>query len=559
MSFNLWSKMDINYLYSAIMKLIKTDSRSRSRTTWQLSYLIVSLLIFGLYAATLQSDGSWDLLNYHIYSPYALFHKPWGTDIVPAQQQTFLNPALDIVPYLLRSLLNTVPWLLNAAMATAHAVAVYLAFLVTLEVLPTDMPGRTLFALAAVGIGATGAATLPVLATTQSDMPATLCLLTALLLVLRDGGSKQAGWSRLFAAGGFCGMAFGLRLTQAPFCCGLAAVSVALAGHPARGRWQVMALFGLGGMAGAMVTGGPWWILTAIRTGNPLFPYYNNIFHSPMVPPVAMTDERFKPQVLLQQLAYPFFWLRRQSLVYEYTFRDPRFAFAYLGLVGMIIRAVILKIRKQDILANFSRKKMILLVFFAISYILWQVEFSIFRYLAPLELLTGTVMLASIVTWVPPVSSRSKPVIAASILGAVMVLLLIMINRLTIYPDIPRARPAQLALQVAVPPIPSDAMVILLDPGPMSYVAAYLPASVRVIGANTNFVKPGEQSGLARLIDTAIRDHPGPLYGLQDGDLPAIRATLAYHHLHQFGRCEPIVSNVALDPVSLCPLARDGG
>ena len=135
-----------------------------------MAVLLGSTIIFCSLAASRGPEASWDLLNYHQYNPFALLNKPFGYDRVPAQSQTFLNPALDIPYYLLRSGLNDWPRTLNAMQAFPQAVAAFLAYLIALETVPSHVRGRRLLALLATAFGATGAAALPTLGTSQSEM-----------------------------------------------------------------------------------------------------------------------------------------------------------------------------------------------------------------------------------------------------------------------------------------------------------------------------------------------------------------------------------------------------
>ena len=93
----------------------------------------------------------------------------------------------------------------------------------------------------------------------------------------------------------------------------------------------------------------------------------------------------------------------------------------------------------------------------------------------------------------------------------------------TRYPWWDRSLPSARVMQVEVPAIPGDGMVIFLDPYAMSYTAPFLPPSVRVIGANTNLVHPGDAGLLQQRIEAAIRTHQGPLWGMEDkGDYPGV-------------------------------------
>ena len=54
-----------------------------------------------------------------------------------------------------------------------------------------------------------------------------------------------------------------------------------------------------------LLAAGPWALAVLKETGNPVFPYANDIFHSPFIPPVAMADNRFRPASLEELLNVP--------------------------------------------------------------------------------------------------------------------------------------------------------------------------------------------------------------------------------------------------------------
>ena len=145
--------------------------------------------------------------------------------------------------------------------------------------------------------------------------------------------------------------------------------------------------------------------------------------------------------------------------------------------------------------------------FWALSYIAWEVCFSILRYLAVLELLSGVLMMMALRPLLVRLTGGWRRVCAiAVVMGLVAV---------TVYPDWGRATPGTAAVQVELPSIPPGSLVVLLDPSPMAYVAAFAPPGLRFVGANNNLVHPGDRTLLARQIAEAIRTAAGPLWGLE--------------------------------------------
>ncbi len=488
-----------------------------------------------LLSVRLGPDASWDLRNYHLYDAFAALGKLPFHDLVPAQQQSFNPPLPDLPSLWLRFRLNRWPTLLDALLALPSAVAVMLAWAIGLRLVPARRGADRLALLLAVLFGATGAAGLPTTGTSMSEMPAG-CFALAGLLLLLDALDGRPAPRRLLTAGGLFGVAAALKLTLATLgLSALAALALCGAGGPCR-RSARMALLGAGMATGLVTVAGPWWWHMAALTGNPLFPYFNQLFRSPLLPPVAIADTRFLPHSLGQALAYPFVWgFTRHHVVAELTLRDPRLALALLaGLVCTLPpwRAL-------------DRRGACLLVFCGIGFVLWEAQFSILRYLAPIELLSGLPVLLALRRLACPV--RVPALLAAVLLACAAV---------TIYPDWGRASPADTAASVLPPPLPADAMVLLLTGDPMAYVAAYAAPSVRFVGIENNLIHPGDGSLLEQRIEQAVRGHRGPLYGLEvpDAGGPA-DAALRHYGLRRRLHCAAVRTNLEQDGLRICALA----
>lgn len=506
---------------------------------------VIFLLGFALYAATLGPDANWDLRNYHLYNPFALTHGKFGYDLVPAQMQTFLAPQLDLISFGVRLVLNGHPALFNAVMSLPTAGVAFLAFLITVRLLPMTLPGRVPLAVLIAAIGCTGAAGLPTLAATSSEAISGFFVLGGLLLLLRATDASRP--LRLIGLAGLAlGLGAGFKLTSLPYCVGGCAVLLILPLGSGTTKLKAMALFAIAGIAGTALIAAPWCLLLWTKFHSPLFPFMNQIFHAPAYLPLAMSDDRFKPQGLLQILFYPFFWaVSEVSHVSESSVRDPRFAVAYVMLAAIALPCLA---RRGQVYAQST----VFTVFFVISYVVWEKQFSILRYLAPLEAVSATSVIAA---WRAFDDALRRPWLVW--LGTACLCLLC---GTTVYPageHAPVNSPR--AVMVGAPQLPPNALVILLDGAPMAYVAAFEPPSVRFVGAHNNLVQPGQDSGLNHLVEAAIRDARGPLWGLEGPSAQRIDdATLSYYSLHRSGACLPVLSNIDWNSLRLCPLARDG-
>ena len=99
-------------------------------------------------------------------------------------------------------------------------------------------------------------------------------------------------------------------------------------------------------------------------------------------------------------------------------------------------------------------------------------------------------------------------------------------------------------------------MVLFLDPQPYGFLVPSMPSSVRAIGVNNNLVHPGSAGRLWGIVAAAVKDHPGPLWGVDDPhDFPGVAdASLASLSLAR-GECDALMTNIK--PVRICKLRRE--
>ncbi len=168
--------------------------------------VVVAASLFG-------ADATWDFRNYHLYDPFALLNKPFGTDIAPAHMQSFFAPTMDLFYYALARSVSSTP-VLNVLASLPQALAVVLAFLLTCRLLRPQTGTEVLALGIFAAIGATGVAGGSTIATTASEMlPASAFLLALFALIPRDLASTPS-LRRVLLAGLLAGVACGLKLTM---------------------------------------------------------------------------------------------------------------------------------------------------------------------------------------------------------------------------------------------------------------------------------------------------------------------------------------------------------
>ena len=340
---------------------------------------------FAIVAASLSTDGTYDLENYHFYNGFAVFHDRKGLDIAPGQLQTTLFYGLDAVYYPIFKLLNDRPILINILLSIPYSLAALAIFFIARLFANPGFLWPILTSAAAVVFGLTGAANLATLATTELDLVPGLAILIALAIWLTlEKVRRNTAWTSL-GLGSLAGVSVSLKLTQAPLFVGMfLAVAVRFAIGKRSALLEAIA-FGAGGLIAFAAIDGAWVWGNFTGYGNPIFPFMNNVFRSDLIAPEPWADLRFLPKTTPMALFYPAYWAFRPSgAVSELLMRDPRMLLgcvsALIVVVGFVWRW--LRNRTAPPIGSFEALGFSLAIMFLVSYALWEKFWSIYRYLA---------------------------------------------------------------------------------------------------------------------------------------------------------------------------------
>ena len=506
--------------------------------------LLCACLAGGIAALLAGFVPDWDLLNYHLYNPHALLTGRHAIDVAPGQLQTFLNPALHLPFYLLFRFAGT-PAMVFAAGAL-QASQVLLLLLLLRELLGERGLGLKVLLPVAV-LGVLGPIFLNQLGGTQGDTLLSLPVLGALLLVVRD--YRRSDGRRTFSAGLFAGLLLGLagalKLTLLLYAPALAAAAFAL--FPGARRWRVAAGLAVGGLAGMLLAGGPWFWRLCIEYGNPLLPYFNHLFQSPWVAPVSFRDLRFMPQGVSEWLFYPVYWMLDANRVWEYHFRDLRVPL-------LILACFVLPFVGWRRMRHEMPALGLLWLFGAVSYLLWLAMFSIYRYLSVLELLAPVVLFASALLFL-----RSRRAFIATFVA------LLATQAAVHYHRAPDTRAFRMDAATALQRLPADAMVLLDGQQPLGYLALWLDDATPLVQIRGNYTFEALRPHRLREKAWAIAGaHPGPVY-LAWPNVDRDAAWMA-DDLARIGyeppdpeHCQPVFDHAGLQArlgVTLCRLER---
>jgi dolichyl-phosphate-mannose-protein mannosyltransferase len=511
----------------------------------------------GLLSVALGPDDNWDLLYYHLYAPWAYLHGRYLYDIGPAQAQGFLNPVADFLFYgLTSSILNETPRIVAFVMGAVHGINAVLVLAIAVHVLrPLARWERRTLRAAALLMGVSGAGFVSLLGTTTNDLVNSIFVLGSLLVLLKlaEPAGERGAWRGFAWAGLGAGIGLGLKYTAATFMPGLGLIALiaALRRKSAGG----LAAFAAAAILAFLAVAGHHLLTLWQDFANPVFPFLNDIFRSPYYEPRSIRDVRFVQHDFWQLIAHPFYWAKTNTyLVSEMPFRDWRGAIAYVAITTALLTLgatrVFKEFRRKGICAH-TRGLGLVFLFVAVSYVCWELGFGIYRYAGVLEMLTGVVTMGALL-WLFEDSHRR---VAAGIV------VLTIAATTTVYLDWGRREYDDRYVDVHVPPLPPNSVVLIATWGPVAYFIPFAEPTARFVGIENNYLELSQNNKLATEAKRVMRMPGPPKFVLSVGEFDAdkINGLLARLGLKLSARpCEPIESNLAPaedQALSLCPIA----
>lgn len=542
---------------------------------------LVLLLAHNLRAG---QDYNWDFLNYHFYAGYMLLANRLGVDLVPAMMQTYLNPIPYVLPYL--TIRHLPPLGAAAALTAVHVLnltAVYVLAKLVFQRLYGDkwLP----LALLCVAVGVTGPSFLPEIGSSMADI--TTSVLVNFGLVAAIMGLQSGTLRPLVVAGLLVGAAAGLKQTNGLFLLGM---GVALAAVP--GAWlerlrRAMA-FGVAAGLATLALALPWMIPVYLQFKNPLFPFYNALFRSPLGTLTNPGDYRYFPMSLWQGLGYPVEWLFGRNPAGEIALRDARFVVLFLLVAAVCVGWLLRRARRRpagDSCAAWAKRDSVALgvaVFLVIGYavisqVLWLgqpalVAGALAALAVPLgvwlarrpassgisvgdedrdtRVFLAVYLVATFAIWLKAFAVE-RYLLHLELVSGVMVLVLLGAvirqprRRLAVFGALcllivawaqpaywPRLPWSDRWIRATIPAVMAqpDILYVMTGHEPYAYLIPYFPSSARFVRIDGNYpLEP--DTGLGPLAMARIREHRGELRAM----IPVVNEAGALTKLASFG------------------------
>lgn len=527
------------------------------RVLWILA-VAASLVGFGLLAIWFKQDANWDLANYHLYNAFAFLNGRLDFDIAPAQVQTFINPLLDLPFYLLVTHFSarvTVFWL-----GVLHGLNFWLLFLAAREFTRQHYQKTvaTLWALLIAVAGFIAPVTLAEHGKTFNDNFVSVFFLLGLWLLLRSAYStKPRMAAALFlSAGVLVGAGAGLKLTGAALAIGTTAAVVVIKSGSLKKRAVYFGTWLVATGAGFLLANGHWMYVLWTRYHNPVFPFANQFFKSPVYFTAKVLYAPKPADSVWDILLFPFALLQKGIHAMQWPFQDARHALVVTLLLLSLAAIAYLLLKKQRARVAAHRVSIALLVLYSVSFLVWGFVYYDYRYAQTLELLAPLVAFAALVFLIP----RTRPKLGTVLQSLALVLCIGWMN----IPDFGSVEFSQDFFDVR--PRLTDtkpATVLLPGSGPRSYLIPFFPEQYRFVRIDGSLVAwNGERYDNAGFVDRFIRptlaETHDPLFALfQKQDDLRIERVLAEFNLRLLDQnCQKFSAHITRAKYSLCRVER---
>ncbi|MCQ2788900.1 MAG: glycosyltransferase 87 family protein [bacterium] len=430
-------------------------------------YLVLIFLFFvifsGLMNLTLGAGMDWDYMSYHYYNAYALLNNRIGYDMMPAGIQSYLNPLLDIISYLVVNSLRQYPKLVIFIQGIPYGILAFTIYLLnrTIFINCADKKiANYILIFVSTALCISEATLISEIGMSFNDIfPSTLCVVALILLInsIREYKSKYVMW-----AGFLIGLACGLKFTF-----GCVAISILISYMFFVPRKDINEVFKRAGlfllfMFIAFVLAEGWWAYILWQHfKNPVFPFYNGIFKSDLYAPIDYHDAKFLNLPFFNRLFLPLYWFK-DCMVIETTFFDMRHIFAYFAIIltpfFMLLNLIFLFFKSGKVKLDSEKKIYLFLVFYVIfGYLIWVNYFCILRYLLPILILNGTMIVLAFVQF-PKLLKRVE---------IYLILILLLVTAKTDYKCVKWGRSKEL---ISSPKLNlPDNSIVYLGGAPMSY------------------------------------------------------------------------------------------
>lgn len=311
--------------------------------------IFIGFLIFGgILSIAFRFWPDYDFSSYHYYNGWAFLNDRVGSDFLAASFRSYFNPVLDSLTYFLISSLNTHPLLFLFITGFKYGIFMFLCWLLFDIVFKNNKNKFITIAFCLLLVFLSPIALLTI-GFDWVDLQIAGINLIACCLFLGNifAPESKKRLLLLFLSGLVLGIAVGLKYYVCVFSISFL-LCILIKRKYIQQVLKVSLLMLLGMFIGFVISDGYWIVLLYQHFANPMFPYMNNIFHSPMGSTSPIVDYDFshiRPTSFWGLLTLPLWNTIIPNISLEYSFYDLKLPLTFLIISGYIV----LRLKKIDI------------------------------------------------------------------------------------------------------------------------------------------------------------------------------------------------------------------
>jgi hypothetical protein len=380
------------------------------------------------------------------------------------------------------------------------------------------------------------------------------------LATTTENGLRKRGYY-VFLAGLLIGFVSGLKFTNMIYAVAMF-LSTAVIFTLIRLRYKdillLLLVFTIATTLSFLVTYWPvGWILW-VNFKNPIFPYYNGIFKSPYFAPYSFHDTRWFPEHFFGYLLMPFKFCAPSvfktsplhSIGMELNFTTYLFAIIFVLLPFYVAKQI----------KTISRKKcddykgIFVVLFFVFSFVVWEIMFSYYRYIAVLEVISPLIIMIML-------SSFFDNFIKGRMIPVVLSFFVFALSATSVSPNWGREPFTDSYFGINKKTfINYKKSLIIVGHTPIGFVLPYFPSGDAVVGIPEKWVRFTKEFKNKNM--KSLHTFNGKMYYLSEYtkslDLvrkQALLLKMSYNITINYNACKDIKTNIY--PIVLCAAARN--
>lgn len=308
---------------------------------------LICTLICGIINIFCIYQTNWDFFSYHFYNGWAFLNHRYDTDLLPAMFRTYFNPLLDGILFLAIQKLNFHPFVFLFITGAGYGLLFFCAYLL-FDFVFIEKNLEKIF-IVAILILLTVMSPIILLSMNfgANDIFLNTIGLFAFYVFIKNLFENNSLKRNIFLmfSGFLIGSIIGLKYAQITYSTGIFACIIFNYKRIEKPiKTSLLIYFSM--FLGFMLTGGWWMWLLWTKFHNPMFPYFNNIFHSPYADINSVYGYEFvhlRPKNILQFIFYPLRNTLNGNVGIENCFYDIKIPLTFISCITYF---VILKFKK---------------------------------------------------------------------------------------------------------------------------------------------------------------------------------------------------------------------